>query len=95
MDRCGSHVLLNPVFSKTLRGFVAFLKVCPGVGVLVGVRSLKILIQRGFRRVVGVVEGLVRGIIKGVMTREQRRHPAAFGGDHRDGAVSGMTGGTA
>ncbi len=67
MDRCGSHVLLNPVFSKTLRGFVAFLKVCPGVGVLVWVRSLEISIQRGFRRVGGVVEGLVRGIIKGVM----------------------------
>jgi hypothetical protein len=57
MNRSGSHVFLNPVFSKTLRGLVAFL-VIDGrglvqerrIGVFVVCREDNFLICRDFRR---------------------------------------------
>jgi hypothetical protein len=73
MDRCGSHILLNTIFSKTLR-ILEVVFCITGQGRLRIVRVLrKCLVFRGFRIIDRIARGeFVRGFIAGVFVRAGR-----------------------
>ncbi len=66
MDRSGSHILLNTVFSKTLRCFVVFFGGSGGISRAVVIVGRKCLIFRGFRLVQDVIfQGVIQRLLAG------------------------------